>query len=173
MSESLDEYINNKILSEGQDGRCELLAAWTSIIMHQIINIPDDMEITKELIEPWGMTLIHALEISGFDPDEIKPVSEEILRLLRVEYDEITVNKLLDQLDDDPEPFDNVTEILKVLDQFATAPDIDELLEALKIHFDNPTLTKTWVINTVKKNKVLNELLYTNPTFNPEENNTA
>lgn len=173
MSESLDEYMSNKVLSEGQDGRFELLAAWTSIIVHQIMSIPDDMEVTKELIEPWGMTLIHALEISGFDPDEIKPISDEIMRLLKTDYDDITASKILDQLDDDPEPFDNVTEILKVLNQFETAPNIDELLEALKVHFANPTLSKTWLINTIKKNEVLNELLYTNPSFNPEENNAA
>lgn len=173
MSENLENYMKEKILSEGQDGRFELLAAWTSIIMHQIMSIPEDMEITKELVEPWGMTLIHALEISGFDPDEIKPVSDEIMRLLRIDYDEITVSKLLDQIDDDPEPFDNVTEILKVLHQFETAPNIDELLEALKVHFDNPTLSKTWLINTIKKNEALNELLSTNPSFNPEENNAA
>jgi DNA-directed RNA polymerase subunit F len=98
---NLENYMKEKILSEGQDGRFELLAAWTSIIMHQIMSIPEDMEITKELVEPWGMTLIHALEISGFDPDEIKPVSDEIMRLLRVDYDEITVSKLLDQIDDE------------------------------------------------------------------------
>ena len=182
MSENLENYIKEKISTEGQDGRFELLAAWTLIITNQIVNIPEDMEITKELIEPWGMTLVHALEISGFDPDEIKPISDEIMRLLRVDYDEITVSKLLDQVDDDPEPifayddpepFDNVTEILKVLNQFETAPNIDVLLEALKVHFANPTLTKTWLINTIKKNEALNELLYTNPKFNPEENNAA
>ena len=182
MSENLENYMKEKISTEGQDGRFELLAAWTSIIMHQIMSIPEDMEITKELVEPWGMTLIHALEISGFDPDEIKPVSDEIMRLLRIDYDEITVSKLLDQVDDDPEPifayddpepFDNVTEILKVLNQFETAPNIDELLEALKVHFANHTLTKTWLINTIKKNEALNELLSTNPSFNPEENNAA
>ena len=173
MSQSLDEYESNKVLTEGQDGRFELLAAWTLIITNQIVNIPEDMEITKELIEPWGMTLVHALEISGFDPDEIKPVSDEIMRLLRVDYDEQTASKILDQLDDDPEPFDNVTEILKVLNLFKTAPNIDVLLEALKVHFANPTLTKTWLINTIKKNEALNELLYTNPKFNPEENNAA
>tara|TARA_R100000306_G_C4354915_1_gene132146 strand:+ start:106 stop:627 length:522 start_codon:yes stop_codon:yes gene_type:complete len=173
MSELLDEYQENKIQTEGDDGRLELLAAWTSIIMHQIMDTPDDMEVTKELIEPWGLTLIHALQISGFEPEDIKPVADKIMQYLKEDYNEQTVSNLLDQLDDEPEPFDNVTEILKVLDQFATAPDVDELLEALKVHFANPTLTKTWVINTVKENKVLNELLYTNPTFNPEENNAA
>ena len=173
MSELLDEYQENKILTEGNDGRLELLAAWTSIIMHQIMDIPDDMEVTRELIEPWGLTLIHALQISGFEPEDIKPIADKIMQYLKEDFNELTVSNLLDQLDDEPEPFDNVTEILKVLNQFATAPDIDELLEALKVHFANPTLTKTWVINTVKENKVLNELLYTNPTFNPEENNAA
>ena len=95
------------------------------------------------------------------------------MRLLKTDYDDITASKILDQLDDDPEPFDNVTEILKVLNQFETAPNIDELLEALKVHFANPTLSKTWLINTIKKNEVLNELLYTNPSFNPEKNNAA
>ena len=125
MSELLDEYQENKILTEGDDGRLELLAAWTSIIMHQIIDIPDHMEVTRELIEPWGLTLVHALQISGFDPEDIKPIADKIMQYLKEDYNELIASNILDQLDDEPEPFDNVTEILKVLDQFATAPDID------------------------------------------------
>jgi DNA-directed RNA polymerase subunit F len=101
MSQSLDEYITNKVLTEGQDGRFELLAAWTAIVVNQIFNIPEDLEITKELVEPWGLTLIHALEISGFDPDEIQPISDEIMRLLTTDHDDITASKILDQLDDE------------------------------------------------------------------------
>jgi hypothetical protein len=101
MPDNLEEYINNKILGEGQDGRCELLAAWTSIIMNQIVNIPEDMEVTRELIEPWGLTLAHALDNSGFDPDEIRPIADKIMDYLRKDYDELTVSNLLDQLDDE------------------------------------------------------------------------
>ena len=103
MSELLDEYQENKILTEGDDGRLELLAAWTSIIMHQIMDIPDDMEVTRELIEPWGLTLVHALQISGFNPNEIKPVADKIMQYLKEDYNEQIASNILDQLDDEPE----------------------------------------------------------------------
>lgn len=101
MPQNLEEYIDNKILIEGDEGRHELLAAWTSIIMNQIVTIPDDMEVTNELIKPWGMTLAHALINSAYEPEEIEPVSSEILRLLELDYEELVASKLLDQLDDD------------------------------------------------------------------------